>query len=283
MKSSDKAVKDYFSALLDEPKPTPIAVFSPLQKLLDGVKSDDSLLREDVKPERIKTSQVETFSPTFAEPLKFPTIQEISEQVIQDPPKVSDSLLATSAVGSPTIDEPLSEPDRSVSEQVSATMDTAPSALLEQPPVEDAPFQVLYFDVAGVVLAVPLEDLGGIYRIEEDSIRQLIGKPNWFMGLMLHRERQFNVVNSALWIMPEKYNEELAEKLNYQYLVMLKDSNWGFACEKLITTSLLAPADVNWRQTMGKRPWLRGMVKQKMCALLNVDALTELLNTGRNG
>ena len=108
-------------------------------------------------------------------------------------------------------------------------------------------------------------------------------KPNWFMGLMLHRERQFNVVNSALWIMPEKYNEELAEKLNYQYLVMLKDSNWGFACEKLITTSLLAPADVNWRQTMGKRPWLRGMVKQKMCALLNVDALTELLNTGRNG
>ena len=114
MKSSDKAVKDYFSALLDEPKPTPIAVFSPLQKLLDGVKSDDSLLREDVKPERIKTSQVETFSPTFAEPLKFPTIQEISEQVIQDPPKVSDSLLATSAVGSPTIDEPLSESDRQI-------------------------------------------------------------------------------------------------------------------------------------------------------------------------
>ena len=81
--------------------------------------------------------------------------------------------------------------------------------------------------------------------------------------------------------MPEKYDEKLAENLNYQYLIMLDDSDWGLASEKLVNTVTLQPEDVKWREAHGKRPWLAGLVKEKMCALINVRQLIAMLNQGQ--
>ena len=143
----------------------------------------------------------------------------------------------------------------------------------------DNKFQALFFEVAGLTLAVPLITLGGIHRISK--IGPLFGKPKWFMGVMLHREEKLSVVDTAQWVMPEKYDQKLADQLNYQYLIMLGDSSWGLASEKLVNTVSLTKADVKWRESSaGKRPWLAGMVKDKMCALLDVDELIAMLNKG---
>jgi len=139
-------------------------------------------------------------------------------------------------------------------------------------------FQALYFEVAGLTLAVPLKSLGGIYQLGE--INQLFGKPDWFKGVMLHREEKLNVVDSARWVMPEKYNKNLEEALNYQYLIMLGESNWGLLAERLIDNVSLSHQDIKWRDKAGRRPWLAGLIKEKMCALINVSAMTELLNQG---
>jgi purine-binding chemotaxis protein CheW len=142
----------------------------------------------------------------------------------------------------------------------------------------DFRFQALFFEVAGLTLAVPLTTLGGIHQI--DKIAPLFGKPDWFMGVMLHRESKLSVVDSAKWVMPEKYTEELAESLNYRYLIMLGESEWGLASEKLVNTVNLTKDDVKWRGSTGKRPWLAGMVKEKMCALIDVEELISMLNKG---
>ena len=97
----------------------------------------------------------------------------------------------------------------------------------------------------------------------------------------MHRDENLSVVDTAKWVMPEKYDEKLAESLNYQYLIMLDSSGWGLACESLVTTSTLIPSDVKWREANGKRPWLAGMVKEKMCALVNVKQLIDMLNKGQ--
>lgn len=173
-------------------------------------------------------------------------------------------------------------------EQIS-TKESAPQVEIEEvtktPKSEVEPsvrptseFQALFFKVAGLTLALPLTELGGIHKIEK--IGPLFGKPDWFMGVMLHREENLSVVNTAKWVMPEKYDEKLAESLKYQYLIMLDDSGWGLACESLVTTSTLLPDDVKWRDANSKRPWLAGMVKEKMCALVNVKQLVGLLNQG---
>jgi purine-binding chemotaxis protein CheW len=142
----------------------------------------------------------------------------------------------------------------------------------------DFRFQALFFEVAGLTLAVPLTTLGGIHQI--DKIAPLFGKPDWFMGVMLHRESKLSVVDSAKWVMPEKYTEELAESLNYRYMITLGESEWGLASEKLVNTVNLTKDDVKWRGSTGKRPWLAGMVKEKMCALIDVEELISMLNKG---
>lgn len=61
--------------------------------------------------------------------------------------------------------------------------------------IPDEPFQALFFDVAGLVLAVPLQELGGIHNLTE--VNSLFGKPQWFKGVMINREKKLNVVDSA--------------------------------------------------------------------------------------
>ncbi|WP_042142908.1 MULTISPECIES: chemotaxis protein CheW [unclassified Pseudoalteromonas] len=139
-------------------------------------------------------------------------------------------------------------------------------------------FQALFFKVAGLTLAVPLKSLGGIHKLEE--INKVFAKPKWFKGVMLNRGTKLNVIDTAQWVMPEKFNKELEESLNYQYLIMLGETSWGLQAESLINNVTLQSDDVKWREQSGKRPWLAGLIKEKMCALIDVDSLTELLEQG---
>lgn len=140
-------------------------------------------------------------------------------------------------------------------------------------------FQALFFKVAGLTLAVPLKSLGGIHQV--GKISPLMGKPKWFKGIMTEREDKLQVVDTARWVMPEKYTEELEESLDYQYLITLNDSPWGLLCEELVTSEPLQPEAIQWRKAgNNKRPWLAGVVRDRMCALLDVNALITLLDNG---
>lgn len=155
--------------------------------------------------------------------------------------------------------------------------------VIEPPEITDKPyqegeFQALFFEVAGLALALPLTELGGIHNLTETS--PLFGKPTWFKGIMVNRDVQINVVDTARWVMPEKCDQNLVNALSYKYIIMLGDSRWGLACETLVNTVTLKQEDIKWRASAGKRPWLAGLVKEKMCALLNVEQLILLLDKG---
>ncbi len=241
----------------------------------------DSLLKEPVVPEDVtaRTAKLlERASQQMTESAIVVTSQEPlpgdeQEQIAQD----VTSLLAKSEQSN-EVDEkhiPITEVEEK-SEQ-----DLVEHTEKVKIPLKDTlsfRFQALFFEVAGLTLAVPLTTLGGIHQIEK--IGPLFGKPDWFMGVMLHRESKLNVVDSAKWVMPEKYDENLAQSLNYRYLIMLGESVWGLASEKLVNTVNLTTDDVKWRESTGKRPWLAGMVKEKMCALVDVEELISMLNKG---
>ena len=141
-------------------------------------------------------------------------------------------------------------------------------------------FQAMFFEVGGLTIAVPLIELGGIHNV--DHINSLMGKPDWFKGVMLHREEKINVVDTAMWVMPEKCDETLKSSLNYQYIIMLSNSSWGLMAERLVDTVTLEQDDVKWLEQPSKRPWLAGLVKDRMCALLDVDSMIQLLSEGAN-
>lgn len=142
----------------------------------------------------------------------------------------------------------------------------------------DDEFQVLFFKVAGLTLAVPLVSLGGIVKLER--VNHIMGRPAWYHGVQTHRDSQLNIVDTCAWVMPEKYDDKLAQSVDYQYIVLLEESNWGLACESLVNSVKILKSEVNWRTKAGKRPWLAGVVKQQMCGILHVQALIELLNLG---
>jgi purine-binding chemotaxis protein CheW len=142
----------------------------------------------------------------------------------------------------------------------------------------DDEFQVLFFKVAGLTLAVPLVSLGGIVNIER--INHLMGRPHWYLGVQQHREAQLNIVDTCAWVMPDKYDQTLAENVAYKYIVVLQDSSWGLTCESLVNTVKIHKSQVNWRSQAGKRPWLAGVVKEQMCGILNVEALIAMLDSG---
>ncbi len=138
-------------------------------------------------------------------------------------------------------------------------------------------FQALFFEVNGVMFAVALEQLGGIHRLGE--LNHLLGRPKWYLGLQSSPSLQLDVVDTARWVMSDELrNDDYLE--NYQYIVMLGESRWGLACDQLHGTQTLLSTDIQWREQAGKRPWLAGMVKEKMCALIHVSEMITMLNQG---
>ncbi|MER2492127.1 chemotaxis protein CheW [Catenovulum sediminis] len=258
--ANEDVMEEYLDALLTEDVSESVQLRKPKkieQQLPDDPYMDDVALRTKHVEELLKKVAV------------TPEIDDVELEKVE--PKVSQPV---ENLQSQQDTQELSHTQVEVAEEAAPVQQRSVQLSSEQS------FQALFFEVAGLTLAVPLTELGGIHNLTEVS--PLFGKPDWFKGLMIHREQKINVVDSALWVMPEKYDEKLATSLNYQYLIMLGDSNWGLSCETLINTVTLNTDDVKWRVSDGKRPWLAGLVKEKMCALLDVGQLIELLNKGLN-
>lgn len=286
-KSVDETVFDYFSVLLSEPEPEkrptaalasavqpkPAAVVRPINKLETVAETKPAIDKQALQRLLAQVAPVAT------------------EAAHEQPVVLKSAEKVTSVKATPVADATTIAPQIV---QVSTTMATeAPIAAVKpqtqagtQPPqvitpleqLLDDEFQVLFFNVAGLTLAVPLISLGGIVQVEH--INHIIGRPRWFKGVQSYRESQLNVVDTAAWVMPEKYDEKLAQSINYQYLVVLEESNWGLACESLVNAVKIDKSQVNWRGKAGKRPWLAGVVKEQMCGILHVRALVEMLNAG---
>ena len=209
-------------------------------------------------------------------------LSEVASEMDKAPEEIQESISSLpESDASVTIEQPSTVVDDEIIIETTPETQvgfTPPSITKDLQEVLDDEFQVLFFKVAGLTLAVPLVSLGGIVKVER--INHIIGRPSWFLGVQTHREEQLNLVDTCAWVMPEKYTDKLAQSVNYQYLVLLEGSNWGLACESLVNAVKINKSQVNWRSKAGKRPWLAGVVKEQMCGILHVQALVEMLDAG---
>lgn len=143
----------------------------------------------------------------------------------------------------------------------------------------EAPFEALLFDVGGLTLAVPLVSLGSIHSLD-GPITPLFGQPDWFLGILPTPVGNLKVLDTARWIMPERYTPELRD--NLRFVISVQGHEWGMAVHGVSQSVKLNPEQVKWRSGQGKRPWLAGTVIDQMCALLDVEALAELITAGKH-
>ncbi|QVW24903.1 CheW domain-containing protein [Pseudomonas hormoni] len=140
------------------------------------------------------------------------------------------------------------------------------------------PFECLLFDVAGLTLAVPLVCLGSIYSLAGHELTPLFGQPDWFLGILPSQAGNLKVLDTARWVMPDRYRDDFRQGL--QYVISVQGYEWGLAVHQVSRSLRLDPNEIKWRSHRGQRPWLAGTVIEHMCALLDVSELAELIASG---
>ncbi len=198
--------------------------------------------------------------------------------------------------------EPEATPEEAVSDPVTtvsarahspASVEEEPEAPVLEPQIEAAAadelaweengrpawaqtrFDCLLFKVDGLSLAVPMVLLGTIHPLDRD-LTPLFGQPDWFMGLYpVTDKRNIRVVETARLVMPERYREEAKKSL--RYAIGIHGCNWALAAHEVVGSVTLSPEDVKWRRGRSRRPWLAGTVVDRMCALLDLQALESTL------
>jgi purine-binding chemotaxis protein CheW len=252
-----------------------------IQKLLDKLESLNNSTDADIETILDTESEIAVVADEQAEVTPVEEIQEWDVSALPDEAVAEATVVEPdAAITTELASDEVMESEELVSEDTQTEPVTAPGASLSEnweSTQRGEDFQVLYFDVNGVTFAVPLDELGGIHRIGEMS--HLIGRPAWYLGLQTNKEEQLDVVDTAKWVMSDRLIDD-SYKEAYQYVVMLGESKWGLASTQLKGTELLNTEKVRWREQAGKRPWLAGMVKEKMCALIHVEAMISMLNAG---
>ncbi|MDX3744127.1 CheW domain-containing protein [Pseudomonas sp.] len=201
-------------------------------------------------------------------PVEAPVVTVVEQEIVAEAsiPVLVEEQAVEPAV--PLVDVHLPAPNLPVPP---ATVDGRPAWAAE-------PFECLLFDVAGLTLAVPLVCLGSIYTLAGQELTPLFGQPDWFLGILTCQAGNLKVLDTARWVMPDRYRDDFRQGL--QYVISVQGYEWGLAVHQVSRSLRLDPSEIKWRSQRGQRPWLAGTVIEHMCALLDVAALAELIASG---
>ncbi|WP_207888066.1 CheW domain-containing protein [Pseudomonas sp. 30_B] len=271
----DALLQDAFEEFADAPAPAP-APEAPAPVALASVEPVEAVVVEPqpslVEPQRDSVSLDEFEAAVFEEQVRDARLNLVREPV------------ARTVEPEPMAPEPEVPPQSAqvieLRQPGSAELPAAPLALLDdgRPLWAAEPFECLLFDVAGLTLAVPLVCLGSIYPLAGHDLTPLFGQPDWFLGILPGQTGNLKVLDTARWVMPERYRDDYREGL--QYVISVQGYEWGLAVHQVSRSIRLDPSEVKWRTQRQQRPWLAGTVIEQMCALLDVSALAELIASG---
>ncbi|WP_371234354.1 CheW domain-containing protein [Pseudomonas sp. QE6] len=277
----DALLQDAFEEFAGDPAPAPAAApEAPAPVVLAAVDPVAPVVVEAqpslVEPQRDSVSLDEFEAAVFEEQVRDARLSFVREPVARtvepEPMLAPPSEAVPPTHGAQVIE--LRQPG-------SAELPAAPLALLDngRPVWAAEPFECLLFDVAGLTLAVPLVCLGSIYPLAGHELTPLFGQPDWFLGILPGNQGgNLKVLDTARWVMPERYRDDYREGL--QYVISVQGYEWGLAVHQVSRSIRLDPSEVKWRTQRQQRPWLAGTVIEQMCALLDVSALAELIASG---
>lgn len=208
------------------------------------------------------------------------TIATTKTAFVENPHEIQDWVVATEelpvALANPEIEQTPLVQDATIETRQPRSFQLPGLDWLDngQPQWAQSRFDVLLFQVSGLTLAVPLISLGQIQPLT-DELTPLFGQADWFMGLQPTPAGKIRTVNTAKFVMPERYDDSFLETA--KYVVSIDGVPWGLAVDSVNQPISLNPEDVKWRGDRSKRPWLAGTVKDHMCALLDIPRIGQML------
>ncbi|PLP93232.1 chemotaxis protein CheW [Pseudomonas sp. FFUP_PS_473] len=266
-----------------------------LQSYLDGLLQEAT---EELEPPRVETlrppvevpAELDEFQAAVLEEQvrdakRQPSVSvEVTTTVFAEPsplvmPVIAPPLEVAVAPAAPVVEAPVPvEPLVEVHLPPALNPPVPPATTDGRPAWAAEPFECLLFDVAGLTLAVPLVCLGSIYSLAGQELTPLFGQPDWFLGILPSQAGNLKVLDTARWVMPDRYRDDFRQGL--QYVISVQGYEWGLAVHQVSRSLRLDPGEIKWRSQRGQRPWLAGTVIEHMCALLDVAELAELIASG---
>jgi purine-binding chemotaxis protein CheW len=171
---------------------------------------------------------------------------------------------------------PVSAPVVEIRPDVAAPVEEPVEAEPTTPDWADEPFQALIFRVQGVTMAVPLLLLDGIMKWNDDAV-PMPWQPEWHMGVLPYQGRQMVVVDSVQLLMPEESENDPATRGRGSHILVIGDGRWGLACDSLAKPVILHKDEVQWGGQNPDRAWAIGTVIERLCVLLDVAAVAEII------
>jgi purine-binding chemotaxis protein CheW len=159
-------------------------------------------------------------------------------------------------------------------------------ALAEGRPAWTAdPFQVLFIDIYGMEIAIPMSSMSGIRQYPE-QLMQMPNQAPWVDGVYQYHQNNIQVIDAHRLLIPEHYTENQLDQVDDvasekpAFIVQIGDGRWGLACRSAERAVMLNPDQVRWSGSDRKRRWILGMIKEHLCALLDVDEFITHLEQG---
>ncbi len=122
--------------------------------------------------------------------------------------------------------------------------------------------RVLFFKVAGIPLAVSLEDITGVVDIKQTALRQKSLEGGRTIRCFSYRGRDIYTLDTRETILPHGHPARSdADKTACQHIVMLAGCECGLLCDEVGGIVNLNRGEIEWREQRQTRPWLAGMVK----------------------
>lgn len=283
-KSPGQALDDYFSDMLADP--SDVAPYCPLESkpealpvrpepratFAEPVVESAAEIEQKLKLERLLASARAKVEVAVAEVAAEPLVETVVQVVAE--PIVEAAVEPEIAVEAEVVVETVEIAEETVVAKAESVIEFLEWCENGRPQWAQERFEVLLFQVSGLTLAVPLIALGQIQPIT-DEMTTLFGQADWFMGLQPSPAGKIRTVNTALFVMPERYDPKFVESA--KYVVSLSGVPWGLAVDSVNQPISLNVDDVKWRSERSKRPWLAGTVKGHMCALVDIPQMAQML------
>ena len=153
-----------------------------------------------------------------------------------------------------------------VSEQT-VVAEPAPAALSRPA----TPFQALLFEVNGLSLALPLDQLDGIEKWPVAPLPKIADKPAHYLGLLSRPGLHTQVVDPSAVL-----QSEVNQSQPPRYILLVDNKRWGLAVTSVKKVLTIEAADCKWRQP-GQRPWFAGTILSGLTHVLELPSLLKAL------
>jgi purine-binding chemotaxis protein CheW len=265
-----QVLEQYFDLLLTPEEEHPVE--QPQQDIVEASSkyiADDVIQPVNISPEPEPEPEPEPIP--YVAPLG--SLQMVIPSALPEAEEQRLRALAVSMHAQLHVDSELVQlPDEAVQENTSKADSWSDNG---RPQWANEAFDCLLFDVQGLRLGLPLVSLGSIYPLDREAMSAMPGQSRCFLGTSAMLGQQFSVVDTAQMVMPERADP--AKSKAYRYLVTLEHSRWALAVTAIDVAKRFEPDEVHWRSLRTQRPWLAGTIRSQMVALMDPQALCELL------